>query len=548
MYLPTLEFLGLALFFVVNTIYSALLGMDLSTFYSNVFSGEGKANRWVLILVSVMMLGLSLNFASSVMTMMTLGNLKYKFGAKGEKILFSPDSRKSMNHIEGLFVSTIVLITVLSFRIYFSPTEMAANIFKWANENIPDVLFKWGHLILCLVAVGLGLTIKGYIDKGVVGTDVKFNTTEHSGFIANFTSLFDVLLALFLFYLLPTLSAVPIIGPMISSVFGASGSSTMETMGQLYTNNSISLYTVLKWIFVITIISIAGKLDKSLNDDNRSTYTPIYSLGYAASGIYLLTMVFNFFVNSGGTVDTTETGKNRNTGLNIADIILAFCVFVSVIPIIQKNTNETSTNDINDTTNVYYKILMSLLIIWPVITGVLAVFGYNERDKTTSKGSWWEKIAPFFEKLNGVFLLNLVDAFSLVKTILLCLVVVFAGLTINQYVKIRDLDKYISYYHFKDVFAAFMSFLFITVSMSLFNATNVPRIMTVLIDYMMPLAVVIMSCLLVVYTNKISLLSKKEPIADVAADPAEETRKFADTVIKDVAGPNAYDGNPNPKI
>ena len=147
-----------------------------------------------------------------------------------------------------------------------------------------------------------------------------------------------------------------------------------------------------------------------------------------------------------------------------------------------------------------------------------------------------------------MFLLNLVDAFSLVKTFLLCLVVVFAGLTINQYVHIRDLDKYISYYHFKDVFATFMSFLFITVSMSLFNATNVPRIMTVLIDYMMPLAVVIMSCLLVVYTNKISLLSKKEPIADVAPDPAEETRKFGDTVIKDVVGPNVYDGNPNPKI
>jgi hypothetical protein len=179
----------------------------------------------------------------------------------------------------------------------------------------------------------------------------------------------------------------------------------------------------------------------------------------------------------------------------------------------------------------------------------LAVFGYNERDKTTTQsGVNLETIKPFFEKLNWVFLLNLVDAFSLVKTFLLCLVVVFAGLTINQYVKIRDLDKYIPYYHFKDVFAAFMSFLFITVSMSLFNATNVPRIMTVLIDYMMPLAVVIMTCLLVVYTNKISLLSKKEPIADVAADPAEETRKFADTVIKDVAGPNVYDGTPNPKI
>jgi len=557
MYLPTLEFLGLALFFVVNTIYSALLGMDLSTFYSNVFSGEGKANRWVLILVSVMLLGLVLNFSSSVMTMMTLGNLKYKFGAKGEKILFSPDSRKSMNHIEGLFVSTIVLITVLSFRIYFSPTEMAANIFKWANENIPDVLFKWGHLILMLVAVGLGLTIKGYIDKGVVGTDVKFNTTEHSGFITNFMSLFYVLLAMFLFYLLPTFTTIPVFGPAIAMLFGASGSTTVESMGQLYTNNSISLYTVLKWIFVITIISIAGKLDKSLNDENRSIYTPIYSLGYAASGIYLLTMVGNFFANLGGTTNTN--GNDWNTRFNMMDIVLAFCVFVSVIPIIQKNTNETSTNDINDTTNVYYKILMSLLIIWPVITGVLAVFGYNERDKTTTQSgvnsgfndklsNWWDTIKPFFEKLNWVFLLNLVDAFSLVKTFLLCLVVVFAGLTINQYVKIRDLDKYISYYHFKDVFAAFMSFLFITVSMSLFNATNVPRIMTVLIDYMMPLAVVIMTCLLVVYTNKISLLSKKEPIADVAADPAEETRKFADTVIKDVAGPNVYDGTPNPKI
>jgi ABC-type xylose transport system permease subunit len=153
MYSTTLELLGLGLFFVVNLAYSVMLGNDLFSFFKN--SSSDPSNRWTKILAVLILIALSMNFVSSVLTMMTLGNLQAKFGKKGEKLMLSPKYRSELSSIEGMFVAIIVLITVLSFRLYFSPTQMAEGVFAWLSQTIPDDYIKWGHMLLAFVVMGV---------------------------------------------------------------------------------------------------------------------------------------------------------------------------------------------------------------------------------------------------------------------------------------------------------------------------------------------------------------------------------------------------------
>ena len=207
----------------------------------------------------------------------------------------------------------------------------------------------------------------------------------------------------------------------------------------------------------------------------------------------------------------------------------------------------TSANDIANTTNVYYKVLLSLMVILPGITFLFLLFTYME---TSSEKHVFTRIWDAFTNLNNTFILNTIEAFSIIKTFLLMMVVVFAGLTINQYDKIKDTVDKDDYkkYRMKEVFGSFISFLMIVVAVSLFDLRSINGIMTVLIDYIAPLAILILAALLVVYTNEISLLSKKVPIAEIKIDPEEETKKYVAKMPTDVANANTYDGSDKPKI
>ena len=537
-YTTTLEFLGLVLFFVVNTIYSALLGMDLSTFFSDLLRGrQGQTPRWVFLLVAIMVIGLGMNFASSVMTMMTLGNLKYQFGSKGEKILFSPDSRKKMDIIEGLFVASIVLITVVSFRIYFSPTEMVTNVFQWVNENVSEFVLTWGHFVMCLVALGLGLTLKGQFDKDVRdkdGKDYEKNkhtifsaNSDHDAFIFNFNNLFYILMALVIMSILP-------------SFVGIAG---IDYMRDLYVDKEVSLYTILLLFFMILGFSITGELNKTTDDkDDKEDYKELIAASYSLFSLFLVTMVVAAASYFGVLGDSTLFTNSIYTILSVA-MLGSGLGLSDKIDSIGKET----PNDITNTQNVYYKVLMSLMVIVPGITFIFLFLGFLD---SSSEQPWVSRITEMFTNLTNIANLNVIEAFSIIKTFLLMMAVIYAGLTINQYDKIRDTvdkDEY-RRYHMKDIFGSFISFLMLTVAVSLFNHRSITGIMTVLVDYAAPIAILIIVSLLVVYTNEIALLSRKVPIAEIKIDPEEEAKKYAKTITKEVANAKAFDGSDKPKI
>ena len=557
-YTTSLEFLGLVLFFVVNTIYSALLGMDLSSFFSDLIRGRGQAQRWVYLLVVIMIIGLGFNFASSVMTMMTLGNLKYQFGSKGEKILFSPDSRKKMDIIEGLFVTAVVLITVVSFRIYFSPTEMVSNVFHWINENVSEFVLKWGHFVMCLVALGLGLTLRGQFDKDKKDNDdpkkedkyIFSANTDHQGFLINFESLFFILMALVIMAILPSFAGL--IG--------------IDFMRDLYTKNEVSLYTVLVLIFTVLGFSITDKMEKYEKDKPKKPYEELIIASYTLFSLFLTVVVLRGLAYFHGFAELSGNGlydlirkasilfksvfdSMNKTIPNLDYFLLAITMFGTVLGLSDKidEIGKNTANDINNTQTVYYKVLLSIMIIIPGITFLLMFLGYMD---SSSEQSFANRIMDSLRGITNLVSLNVVETFSLIKTFLLIMAVIYGGLTINQYVKIRntvDKEEY-RRYHMKDIFGSFIAFLMITVAVSLFNHRSINGIISFLIDYASPLAILIIAALLVVYTNEISILSKKVPIAEVKFNPEEESEKYVNNITKDKATSNNYDGSDKPKI
>ena len=577
MYTTTLELLGLGLFFVVNLAYSVMLGNDLSSLFKN--SGADPSTRWTKMLAVLIIIALSMNFASSVLTMMTLGNLQAKFGKKGEKLMLSPKYRSELSSVEGMFVAIIVLITILSFRLYFSPTQMAEGVFSWVSQTIPDDYIKWGHLLLAFVVMGLALGLFSLIDRRKIAEETRYEKEDGKrkfqsytdypllpeDFRVNFTNLFWVLTTIFLVYFVPTF--IP--------MFGYFNGSSMSSMMSFFTNpnSSVSTFTLFKLLFVPLTMAIAVTLNKftSVYNDNTNGdiseysslgtdkieeyakgrftgYQSLIVLGITTMVFYLLTLAGNiltyllslknimfFNINFSGFLNTII-----NAILNGADGIVSVCILALLIHLQVKHGNifDAPKNTTTDTPYIYHKVLTSLLFLFPAVFFIIILSSL--RTATSTKASGFLHTFRSVFSINTHFLWNFVDAFWAIRTFLVMLAVIFAGLTINSYNNIEDLTKFHKYYHLKELFVSFIVFLMVILPFSLFDTKNVPRIMTVVVEYLSPIAVIIMMCLLVIYSNDLSKLSNKELVGDISSEDDEATPVAPPT--KDKISRNVFDG------
>jgi hypothetical protein len=306
-------------------------------------------------------------------------------------------------------------------------------------------------------------------------------------------------------------------------------------MGELYTKYSISAYTLLKTIFVVLIFSITGFVEKNNTTtakyEKNEKYVDLPIVSYSIMSVLLVTLFakFLFQTQPGFFAKFFDIGK-ATLGLNIVDLICALVLFITVFALSDKNDTivkgnvfDTAKETPGDSVSIYYKMLSGLLITWPLITLVLFMLGSREVFKLGT-GSKTDTITQMLCSLTSAFSLNLVDAFYIVKTFLLFMVVIFAGLTINQYHKIpgADLEHKYGSMKLKEIFGSFMAFLMVVVSMSLFNAKNLPRILTLVIEYLTPIAILIIVSYLVYYSDDMSKLTTKELIAGVSNGDAGE--------------------------
>jgi len=562
MYNPDIEYLGLGLFFLVNLLYSAMIGIDLSSMFTQAYSGnENMTTRWGLILAGILLIALCMNFASSILTMMTLSNLYYKFGKKGNPIMLSPTNRKQLDTIEGLFVSSIVLITILSFRIYFSPMELADHIFQWASENIPENYVSIGHLVLCIVVFGLAMSI----------IDIKLHfTVDEKGlardFVINFYNLFGALISL------TVLFAVPSIIMIWSQLFGTSD---IESIISRFDLQHVSAYTLFKVIFIPLTLGVTAELYRIINDtitgeiingiynlfhsdtegtSKDSTFISniraVTQISFVSMSIMLFTLTANALPNLWGS----DLPTSLKRVLIWLDMIISTILIITV-PIYLSKIQTENKQEISEISNrtktelesgniskpisevyVYLQILSTLLLLFPIVIIIILWTYYQIRNDDKI----FHTIFDAVYNLNNFLFINLVESFTIIKLFLVMVSIILAGFTMNSYAHI-DIYQINPKLHFKENVIAFFVFVMITLSMSFFTFNSLPLTLTILIEYLSPIALLIIISLLVYYSNNMTMLSKDDLIQGTSI-PFEPKPLTERDIQKDKINYKVFDG------
>jgi Na+-transporting methylmalonyl-CoA/oxaloacetate decarboxylase gamma subunit len=547
MYNAHLEFFGLGLFFVVNAMYSAMLGMDISSYILNVFSGiQGAENssRWVLFLVGILIVALSMNFTSSILTVMTMSNLHSKFSAKGEPILLSPDNRKQLSTIEGLFVASIVLITVLSFRIYFTPAKMAENLFSSVSNNVSGKIVNWGHFLVCLVVFALGISVWSVI-QNMNAT----NTKLPPAFVHLFQYLLVALASIVFIYVFP------LIAPIFEILLQMIGINIH--LKDLYVTQQISAYTLFKILIVPLTLWLSSQIynaEVNLLPDEIN----IALLGIISMSLFLGTSMLNII---GLIQPSIAIGIEHLIAIAGLIGVIVFNVNLQKEKYISEKTQKmkhdlaTGNITLEDHTFMELNGVSGLLLLFPIVIGLLHWIYYQTHPSglgitTTLFKHIGVTSYDFVSNIHKVGLLNTVDTFMVMKTFLICLSIVIAGFTANSYSKI-PISKFtlstgdkgeVTYYRLKELFLSFFVLLMIVLSMSLIHVNHMPMLFTVIIDYVSPVAVLIILSVLVYLSNHMSQLSNKEVIDDVTSPKKSSEPPNRTEISKDQIRPAVFDG------
>lgn len=618
MYKPDLEFLGLICFFIINVIYSASIGFDLSEKVQGIFKGVDTATRWVLIILfGAIIISLILNFTSSVFTVMTLGNLYSEFEAKQLPIMLSPQYRTELNAVKGLFVASIVIITVVTLRIFVTPDQMMQNFFEWA-KYIPDEFSNMGHFILCLVVFGLGVTLLKLVNTGKLNSaskDVAPDFTE--GFKRHFLYLIIFIGFIVLWYLIQ-----PIFLFFIDQHSGSDIISTIYKNAVNYTTQkSISLFELIILLssFLIVIFSILGL---TVNKDSSPENTKLNSIALSGGLIMLvayfamsianirsislvlillcfyywfpvlvelgtnknsknirfvkspagnLEFIFAILALAGlcvllsfGSIYSSLTAAITNIGLTsswkmlIIAFLYIFCMVILPVIIPLVNNKGPIPININESEEGFKTGLMTLGIVWMVIIICLIGAFYKGREKIAIIGVFfglaiiiplilmdkYDYILQVFNELintlnHNSLPVSMVEMFSTVKAFLVGISIILSGFLIKEYIELpRDSKKFTMYnnkFNFEGLFVSFILFLVIVLVTSFFNSRNFPVLFAAVVEYISPVALLIISSLLIFYTDHLAKLSKKRVISDLGKKKKiKEDAIAADETVQNV--------------
>lgn len=557
MYDTTFEFLGIICFFIVNVIYSASIGMDITTELSKIYSGERDGLRWIVIVVIIsLIIALILNFTSSVFTVMTLGNLYSEFEAKGLPLMLSPEYRGELNRVKGMFMFSIVLITILTLRIFIAPTQMAYSVFEWL-KYIPDEYSNMGHFILCLVAFGLLFAMYHLINTG------RFNSISkdiHIDFPSSFKTNFQ-----YLMFFLGLIMALYLLQPLFLLIlywWMGSTNTIYETAMNFTKNNSVPIFSffimfALFWILIFSILGLTVNKETSKENTQINIVSLVGSLFFIV--VYLLlsafdytkqvalpTLIFFVFYYAFPPLIILATNKkmknvnfmiNSNGNTEFVWLILLLAIIATLMSfgwiyyaLINAISEIGKPNSGKHPVLTIFMYLIATLLwpfilsagIWrPVYTGPLLYF--------------FAICENMFKQFNNSFQISMIEAFNIVKGTFLVFALLFAMITIKEYTNLpRDTRKFTLYnnkFKLDSLFISLMVFLMIVLFTSFLNSDNFPLLLVATIEYISPIVLLIMSALLIYYTDHLAKLSKKRIISDLEKQKKikEDNRQSAET-------------------
>jgi len=390
-----------------------------------------------------------------------------------------------------------------------------------------------------------------------------------NAFVDHFRTLIFVLMGIVLLYLVPS------IGLLIES----GGSLTpFKTAAEWYTDprKQISAFYLFMFIAAVSTLAISGKLHQLYIDNHtikdQRTYAEV-----AITAIVITTLMIVGMLGSAATRLTNwfgETDASTPTPILNTFILVASMVFLFVLIGLndKKNTifDALDPTKIRDTEYIYGKVLISLLMLFPIVSIFTLLYnstGLRTKEsesfhvvhdstkrtgidlgKTMSEGASpiWNSLGNFWTAIKNMNMvginLDIVEIFNVIKGLLVMAAFVFSGLTINEYHQIPNVDKYKHDYKLKEIFITFIVFLILVLSVSFFDSSNFPLLLTAIIEYLAPLCVLILASYLVFYANDLAKLSKKGVITDVRNLPKENAKPQPNEIQKEIVSSKTYDG------
>lgn len=155
MYNTNLELIGIGFTFAINIITNIFLTMDIIN--------SPKRNDIVILIILSAIIA---NFISCIFIITTLRQLHLKYKNKDSKIELSRENRNILNLFKNLFVTNIVLITILSiffFTLYKTDSGIFLPFFNTSFDKNGYIINEFLWLILKVVLSISTLAISGYM-------------------------------------------------------------------------------------------------------------------------------------------------------------------------------------------------------------------------------------------------------------------------------------------------------------------------------------------------------------------------------------------------
>jgi hypothetical protein len=387
------------------------------------------------------------------------------------------------------------------------------------------------HFVICIVVAILFFVIINHISE-------KRSPELPSGFTEQFMNLFFVLFGIFCLYFIAPLIFIAYNRITENPVFSASG--------------TIPAYN----LFIVLVSSVILGLSAKLQDISKTAQNlPLVIIGILSSILYLGIELAGSMWNWGWVKYAAEVG--------FSIVLLLVLIMVDAIPN-TKNGDTTTENESyhklfgaidpsrTDSEYVYSKIIVSLLMLYPIVSIIAGVFGYDSSQKGV-----FNNITKMFQNMSNeryTPLFSVDETFRIVKWFLGMISIIFTGFTINEYNQIPNNKKYIytkkigendySVFHFKQIFIALIVLLMIVLTMSFINVDSFTYLFGFTMEYIAPIAAILVAALLVYYTNNLAELSKKNVIADVKRESSEYDPPKTNEIPKTKIPKQMYDGTP----
>lgn len=233
----TLELLGLGLLFAVNIIYSVLLTSDVVGYMEK----QSRQTYTMALSTWSIIIGNVFNLVSSIFLVIMLSKLKTEFSKRGTPIRLNGENRERLELFKTLWITSIVLLTVVSLNIYFNADRLAYS----TSVFIDNLMNVSTTPTMFLMLFGLGMLVFGLWASVM---DIVYSKYKDDENLKQFREYFGILSGM-----LAGIGAIDL-AKLATWYFGQSH---LEWM----VNNAFgvdAIYVWMRWAFVLISVVFSG--------------------------------------------------------------------------------------------------------------------------------------------------------------------------------------------------------------------------------------------------------------------------------------------------